>query len=410
MEKITISTARSLALFAQGLYLPPSPNAGKDQIKAAISRLGALQIDTINVVARSPYFSLWSRLGNYDPVGLDNLLEEGQIFEYWAHAASFLPIEDYPQHRRLMIEKQREMWFGGWYDDHKEESDAVLEHIRKNGPVRSADFERKDGRKSGWWDWKLEKRALEYWFAAGELMVSKRIKFQRVYDLRERVLPDWKDDDVPPLESVYHDLALKSIAAMGIAQPDWVADYFRLPKVEVRKVMDQLIRDRRLLEIRVEDWKDPCWALPEVWEDFSACLRKHPEPRRSTLLSPFDSLIWDRKRTSQLFGFDFVIECYLPAVKRKYGYFLLPILRHGNLIGRVDTKAHRADGVFEIKGLFLEESVQPNQHLVDELVPVLLSCAAWHQTENVMIRDHGSNQFLHNLQSALDQKTKTEEN
>lgn len=399
MESITLDTARKLALYSQGIFRTPTQKAGPEQIRSVIAQLGALQIDTIHVVARSPYFVLWSRLGDYDPSGLDRLLEQGRIFEYWAHAACFLPMEDYALHRRLMIEKKRQLWFTGWYDDHQQECEAVLDYVRQNGPVRSADFERKDDRKSGWWDWKSEKRSLEYWFAAGELMVSKRVNFQRVYDLRERVMPDWRDTDAPDLDTVYRSLALRSIAAMGVSQPGWVADYFRLPKVETLSVMDRLIREKRLVELQVEGWKESGWALPEVWEDFNSFLRKTNTPGRSTLLSPFDSLIWDRKRTSQLFQFDYTIECYLPTEKRKYGYFSLPILLQDRLIGRLDAKAHRAEKIFEIKAIFLEDGIDADSQMIEEISASLQSCAAWHGAEKIRFHEVLSNDANTVLQS-----------
>ena len=178
-------------------------------VLSAIRRMGALQIDTISVVARSPYFVLFSRLGEYDPKWLDELLVEKALFEQWAHAASFVPIEDFALFRRRILEGQRESYFGSWAEENKGTLDHVLETVRTNGPMRSADFESEKS-PGGWWNWKIEKAALEYWFARGELMVSRRDKFQRVYDLTGRVLPDWNDADVPPLDEVNRRLILNT--------------------------------------------------------------------------------------------------------------------------------------------------------------------------------------------------------
>lgn len=402
MQSISLQTARQLSLYAQGLLIPPHKVAQKDDVKQTIADLGALQIDTINIVARAPYFSLWSRLGDYDPDWLNQLLAEQSLFEFWAHAACFIPIEDYGLHRRIQIEQWRLPWYQHWYDDHKVEFDAVLAHIRENGSAKSSDFKRTDGKQGGtWWDWKIEKRALEYWFTAGELMISKRVNFQRVYDLRERVLPDWKDSDAPDLDSVYRTLVLKSIAAMGLALSGWIADYFRLPKKAVQSTLNKFIDENSLLEINVEGWDESAWALPEIWEGFQAALKQNPEPLVTTILSPFDSLIWDRARTRKLFDFDFSIECYLPAAKRKYGYFLLPVLHNGQLIARMDAKSHRADKLFQVKSLYLEAGVNPDHNLAQSLVSSFLACASWHKSPELSIEKCDPPEFLEQLQQEI---------
>src|SRR4028118_900468 len=196
----SLGPAPTMLLAAQGLVSPPERPAEKGDVLGAIRRIGVLQIDSISVVARSPYLVLWSRLGSYEPRWLDELLAEGRLFEGWAHAACFVPIEDYGLYRRFMLEggeKSR-----AWFSAHPGEVRRVLERIRQGGPVRSAEFARTDGKAGGWWEWKPEKRALEHLFAAGELMISRRDpNFHRVYDLRERVLekalPDWQDGLAP---------------------------------------------------------------------------------------------------------------------------------------------------------------------------------------------------------------------
>ena len=405
MQSITLQTARQLAIYAQGFYNSPRNNAQKSDVKQTIKTLGALQIDTINIVARAPYFSLWSRLGDYDADWLNQLLAEQSLFEYWAHAACFIPIEDYGLHRRIQIEQWRLPWYQHWYDNHKAEFDAVLAHVKENGAVKSSDFKRADGKKGGtWWDWKIEKRALEYWFTSGELMISKRINFQRVYDLKERVLPNWRDSDAPDLETVYRTLVLKSIAAMGLAISGWIADYFRLPKKEVLKTLKQLISENCLLELKVEGWEDSAWALPEIWEGYQTAQKQNPDPRFTTILSPFDSLIWDRARTSKLFNFDFTIECYLPAAKRKYGYFLLPVLHDGQLIARMDSKSHRADKKFEVKSLYFEPGVATDYNLAQNLVSTFSACAAWHKSPELFIEKCDPPEFYETLQQKIAQR------
>ncbi len=380
LTEISLDTARSLVLNAQGLLHPPTTLADKPAVLTAIERMGALQIDTINVVARSPYFSLWSRLGEYSPAWLEELLAEGQIFEYWAHAACFLPAAQYPYHRRFMLERIRHHRYESWYLDHRPDSDAVLKHVQENGAVRSADFERKDGKKGTWWDWKIEKDALEYWLAAGEMMVARRQKFQRVYDLRQRVLPDWTDDRAASLDEALQFFVLQSVRSLGVAHPDWVADYFRLSKAQTAQALTALLQQGQVEEISVAGWQQPALIASEVKEQLSLDL----QPTLTTLLPPFDSLIWDRKRTRQLFNYDFSIECYLPAAKRKYGYYLLTLLYRGRLVARLDAKAHRQEGRFEIKAFYWELGVVVDDEMSAEVQAAIQRCADWHLTPDVV--------------------------
>lgn len=385
LQEISLSTARALILQAQGLLHAPNSQATKETVLAAIQNLGVLQIDTINIVARSPYLSLFSRMGDYDPAWLDALLAEGKLFEYWAHAASFLPMEQYSYHRRLMLEKLRWHRYQAWYLDHQADSDAVFAHVKANGSVKSADFERKDGKKGTWWDWKIEKDALEYWFAAGELMITRREKFQRVYDLREQVLPTWEDTLAPSLDESICYLVLKTVQALGLSRPVWVADYFRLPKNMVKAALKQLLESGALQEVKVESWEEPALLPAET----AAQINSNPaelEATYTTLLSPFDSLIWDRQRTRQIFGFNFSIECYLPAAKRKYGYYLLPVLYHGALVARLDAKAHRKAGMFEVKALYWEPGINIEDQMLSEVGRAIQACANWHRTPQVIVQ------------------------
>src|SRR5437763_4639570 len=206
---LTPAAARALHLAAQGMLQARRPCATRAGVLDAIRRMGVLQIDTISVVARSPYFVLWSRLGDYDPAWLGELLEEGRLFEYWAHEACFIPIEDYGLYRHRMIDPGSLGWKAGtnWLRAHRDQVERVLEHVRAHGPVRSADFERSGGKAGGWWEWKPEKRSLEVLFTAGRLMIARRQNFHRVYDLAERVLPGWDDSRMPPMETTRRESA-----------------------------------------------------------------------------------------------------------------------------------------------------------------------------------------------------------
>jgi uncharacterized protein len=402
--EFSVEAARELLLAAQGLGSAPK-RATKDDVRGIIRRMGVLQIDSISVVARSPYLVLWSRLGSYEPMWLDELLAEGALFEYWSHAACFIPIEDYGLYRRLMIE-------GGektrtWMRAHHEEIEHVMERVNKNGPVRAAEFARTDGKAGGWWEWKPEKRALEHLFAAGELMISRRENFHRVYDLRERVLanalPDWEDALAPNEQEVRRALALKAVRALGVAVAHWVPDYFRTPKKDVAGLLEELADDGSLLRARIED--EPAYVHPDNVGPAEKILSGGLRPSVTTLLSPFDPVVWDRARALELFGFEYKIEVYTPAARRRYGYYSLPILHAGALVGRLDAKAHRKQGTFEVKAIHLEPDTPVSDDIVSGLADALRDCAGWHGTPEVLVRRSDPSELRETLQLALDEGT-----
>jgi uncharacterized protein YcaQ len=382
-ETISITTARNLVLAAQGLAQIPARPAEKKDVLAAIRRMGALQIDTIHVVARSPYLVLWSRLGEYNPAWLDELLTEGSIFEYWSHAMCFLPIDDYPLYRRIMLDGAR-YWDHAqtWVQEHAEVVEMVMERIRREGGLRSADFVNNQKQAGGWWNWKEEKNALECLFILGELMIARRQNFQRIYDLPWRVLPDWNDGpdqaNVPSREDVLRALTLKAVAALGVARADWVPDYFRLYKQGNASRLEALADEGLLRRVEIEGLPGPAYLHSEA--------ATADQVNLTTLLSPFDPLVWDRQRLKELFDFDYTIEVYTPASKRRFGYFTLPILHRGKLVGRLDPKAHRAEGFFEVKAIALEPGVEPSDELVEGLALALHRLAAWHGTPEIVIR------------------------
>lgn len=382
---LSINGARALHLAAQGLLQPRRRKAVKADVLDAIRRMGMLQIDTINVVARSPYLVLWSRLGDYRPEWLDELLAEGQLFEYWAHEACFLPIEDYGLYRHRMLDPGAMGWkySATWMRERAGEVAALLAHIRGHGPVRSSDFERTDGKSGGWWEWKPEKRSLEVLFTSGALMIARRHNFQRVYDLAERVLPGWDDARMPPLPEVRRTFAVRAVQALGLARAAWIPDYHRTRRPHVD--LEALVDEGLLLRARVEDWREPVYIHPGHAE--AACLAAEGllAPTLTTILSPFDPVVWDRRRALELFGFDYRLECYTPAPKRRYGYFTLPLLRRGALVGRIDAKAHRRTGTFEVKAALFEPGVRASEALVREVAAALLRCARWHGCAQVHI-------------------------
>ena len=385
--QLSLAAARALHLAAQGVLNPPKKRAAKEDVLAAIRRMGVLQIDTIHVVARSPYLVLYSRLGAYEQRWLDELLAEGKLFEYWAHEACFVPIEDYALYRHRMIDPASMGWSRTmqWIASHPSNVDSLIEHIRANGPVRSADFKRTDGKKGGWWEWKPEKRALEALFTTGRLMIAARQNFHRIYDLAERILPDWDDSKLPPLEETQRTLMLKAVHAMGLAKASWIADYFRTARVRSRPDPEHLADEGALLRAEVEGWSAPVYIHPAQRALAEAAAGGKLKPTLTTLLSPFDPVVWDRKRALEMFNFDYRLECYTPEPKRVYGYFTLPILHRGRLVGRLDAKAHRGDGIFQVKVLYLEPGIRITERLIVDVAAALQRCAAWHGCNSVVI-------------------------
>lgn len=405
-ETVPVHLARQLMAASQGLDRAPAQPATKADVLATIRSMGELQVDTISVVARSPYLVLWSRLGDYQPAWLDELLAEGALFERWAHAACFLPMDDYPLHRRRMLDAIEHggltaRWAVKWLGEHAEVVERVIAHLRENGSARSAEFENPAHRSSGWWDWKEEKNALEALWLTGEVMVAARRNFQRVYALRERVLPGWDDAALPSSEEMLRSLDLRTVHALGITTAAWAPDYFRQLKTGVAKRLEVLASDGQLVRMAIEGLPGPAYVHPERLDLLEQVASGKRRATLTTLLSPFDPLVWDRQRARELFDFDYMIECYTPAAKRRYGYFTLPILHRGRLVGRLDPKAHRSQGVFEVKAVHLEPGVTADEELAGALAGALVRCAAWHGTPDVLVRESDPPTFGPLLQDAL---------
>ncbi|HIH2620748.1 TPA: winged helix-turn-helix domain-containing protein [Burkholderia cenocepacia] len=390
MLTLSPAAARALHLAAQGLLTPPRRKATKSDVLDTIRRMAQLQIDTIHVVARSPYLVLFSRLGDFSPQWLDEHLAEARLFEYWSHEACFLPIEQFGLMRYKMLDPSGMGWkyAAEWHAQNRPEIERLLARIRAEGPVRSADFAREDGVKgNGWWDRKPEKRHLEVLFTTGDLMVSERRNFQRVYDVRERVLPGWDDTrDLPPREAVLPTLLDYTCRALGVVRADWVADYYRLPRRSYRAELERLAEAGDLIPVQIDDWKEPAYVHRSLDAWLPAAAADTLRSTVTTLLSPFDPVVWDRRRASTLFGFDYTIECYTPEHKRRYGYFCLPVLHRGRLVGRVDAKAHRALGTFELKAVHVEPGVRFGTGLAADVAKAVKKLAAWHGTPEVTVR------------------------
>jgi uncharacterized protein YcaQ len=405
---LSAGAARAVHLAAQGMLQPRRRKATRDDVLDAIRRMGMLQIDTINVVARSPYLVLWSRLGDYDPAWLDQLLEQGRLFEYWAHEACFLPIEDYGLYRHRMLDPEAMGWkySATWMRERADEVAQVLAHIRVSGPARSSDFERSDGKAGGWWEWKPEKRSLEVLFTSGALMIARRHNFQRVYDLAERVHPSWDDSQLAPHPEAQRQFVLRAVRALGVAKAGWIPDYHRTRRPHVDPAA--LAGEGLLVPVRVEGWGEPGYVHPDHLDSARRAAEGGLSATLTTLLSPFDPIVWDRRRALELFDFDYRLECYTPAGKRRYGYFTLPILRRGMLVGRIDAKAHRRTGVFELKSVMLEPGVRASERFTRDVAAAAVRCARWHGCPDVSIGAATPHEFGARLGAALTDGPATE--
>ncbi|BBA97676.1 hypothetical protein RVR_3530 [Actinacidiphila reveromycinica] len=323
--ELTLSAdeARRIALRAQGFLGAPDRRAGT---RGVLRSLGAVQLDTISVLARSHELIPYARLGAVGRAGVEEAYwSGGHAFEYWSHAACILPIEEWPHFafRRRARRARGHRWH--ILEDAERSCAAVLDRLKVDGPLTSTEL---GGAKNGgpWWDWSETKIAVEWLLDTGEVVCTQRRGWKRVYDLAERAVPDaLLHDRLDDTECVRR-LVAQAGAAMGVATRADLADYHRLKGEQVAAVLDAT----GLVPVEVEGWGKPAWADP-------AALAAPPRGRhRTTLLSPFDSLVWDRPRTERIFGFTHRLEAYTPKPKRVHGYFAMPLLSGGRLIGRVD--------------------------------------------------------------------------
>lgn len=383
---ITLQQARNLMLTTLGLAHKPRHRASKEDVYRAIRQINMCQIDSINIVARAHLTILFSRIGAFDPAWLEELHAERRLFEYFAHAMCFLPIEDYPvwrtdmRHRRIISPR-----YQAWAEANGEHLERMRQHLRENGAARSADFEHM-GKKGQWWDWKVEKDALEYLFYTGEVMIRERQKFQRVYDLQERVYPDWNEDMLLTDDEAYRVKTLMAARALGVATPGWMANYFLQLKTPILKAVHELVERGDLLPVRVKGLeKLKLYAARENEALLERALQGKLTATHSTVLSMFDPLVMDRERGRTMFGFDYLIEVYTPAPKRRYGYYVLPMLHRGHLVARADVKAWRKVGRLQVIALHLEPDAKVSAGVIEGLAKSLREYAAWQGLSEVEV-------------------------
>ena len=366
MLEVTNKAARRLLLQRQGLSFAPHRKLTLQGLQDLITHLGFVQLDSINTVERAHHLTLFSRNQTYRPKQLRLLHDRDRaLFENWTHDASIIPTAFYPYWRHR-FEQERERLRARWRkwrrDDFEAQLDEVLEQIRRHGPAMSrhlAETGDRDGEKpaagEGWWDWHPSKTALEYHWRTGALAVTKRDGFQKVYDLAERVIPEHHRGPMPDHESFVDWACSSALERLGLATHGEIAAFWELVSPDQAKAWCRARLGRDLEEVLVlpADGGKPrkSYARP----DLSEALDDLPEPpQRLRILSPFDPIIRDRKRALRLFDFDYRIEIYVPAAKRKYGYYVFPLLEGDALIGRIDMKHDRASGELVVKGLWLE--------------------------------------------------------
>jgi uncharacterized protein YcaQ len=374
-DSLSIADARRIALAAQGFDTArPKTKATQRHVDTLIARLGVIQIDSVNVVVRSQELPLFARLGNHDRNAIPKATEAQKLFEYWGHEAAHLPVDLHPLFRWKMnatrTGKVTHWGLTSFYEENKAFVKRTLKHVTTNGPTTSRELSTRTEKKGTWWDWDEAKVALEYLFLTGQLMSRGRgADFARIYDTPERVLPQRVIDAPTPSE---HDarkqLLVRSAIAQGVATASDLADYYRQKPAAVKLLIAELVEEGELRAVAVDGWTENAFVHRNA---------KLPKQLHATaLLSPFDSLVWCRPRNERLFNFHYRIEIYTPKEKRKFGYYVLPFMMNGEMVGRVDLKADRANGVLQAHSVHTEKGVKRSS-INDALNCELQEMANW---------------------------------
>lgn len=385
--------ARWLAIEAQGLgRRRPTAQVARRHLRGVVDRVGTIQLDAVNVVERTQFLVPFSRVGPYDRRLLLRMNGPGKdLFEYWGHAASLLPMATQPLFRWRM-ERHRaglresgavdERW-RAWAAEHGDYLDVVRAEIAERGPLAASgltDPRRRDGE---WWDRRSVGRlALEWLFASGEVAAWRTPNFERVYDVPERVVPaEVLAQPTPSVEEAHRRLLVRAAASHGVATVTDLADYYRIRPGDAAARVAELVEAGELVEVAVEGWAKPGYCLP-------GARPRRPTRPGATLLSPFDSLIWERARTTRLFGFDYRIEIYVPQPKRRFGYYVLPLLLGDELVARLDLKADRATSTLRVPGAFLETGADARA-VAEAAAAELHTMRAWLGLEHLAVGERG---------------------
>lgn len=380
---LSIAEARRIALAAQQFDRVVSIDSVRD-VASVVRRLGALQIDSVNVLVRSHYLPLFSRAGAYDIELLHRAAYDGRrrrLFEYWGHEASLLPLECYPLFQWRMERARRGEGTWGrlkrYATEHQDLVTSALSQIRERGPLGASELEASGKSAGGWWGWSQGKEIMEWLFWSGQVTTASRRNFERRYDLVERVLPaSILSLPVPSTDEAQRNLLEIAARALGVATARDLRDYFRLPATDAGQRLHELTEAGILVPVTVEGWKHQAWLHRDV--------RLPRNVEATALLSPFDSLIWERQRTQRLFDFVYRLEIYTPAHKRLHGYYVLPLLLGDRIVARVDLKSDRAQSRLQVRGGSVESGVK----IAEVVAPMrmqLQRLAGWLGLESVQI-------------------------
>ena len=414
-----LKAVRALALHTQGLTTP-NRRRGKpniEEVYSAVERVGWVQIDTLQVVNRSQYIALWSRLGDYDMAHLDALLFDGgntspdnerRLFEYWAHAACIIPLTSYRWLMPMMSRRAegRGTWHRKWVadPDNARFVESLLEQIRSDGAARPADFRTGKRAPGSWWNWDNAKIALEHLYDVGALAISNRINFQRIYDVRERVVPRWVDRREPTEQEGLKRLLEISLRSLGVCEPAQVGDYFHMKRTESKPLVESLMENGTFVRVNAKLADGDIHELLVHRENMpllEMAADGEVSSSRTTFLTPFDSLFWARGRDMDFWKFKQTLECYVPEPKRKWGYFCLPILYRDRLVGRFDPKVERRSGVLRIKALHLEPGVRPSGRLAESMARAMRDFMRFHKATELVIERSEPAEFGEKLEAAM---------
>lgn len=385
VDTVSAASARRIALAAQGFARPRPATVGTRQLNAMIDRVGLLQLDSVNVFERSHYLPVFARLGHYDKAALDALTfaRRGRYVEYWAHEAAVIPVETWPL-LRWRMDDYRQKHAGdlsAWAHGNRSMIDWLKAELAEKGPMPASAIEHDANKRSGpWWGWSDVKIGLEVLFRWGELVSAGRTRFERSYALPEQVLPDAVIHSHVPRHDAQRQLVRHAAEAHGIGTAGDFADYFRMSRVDTQAAVQSLAEEGVLLPVTVPGWKQQAWLH-----------RDAQKPRRieaGALLSPFDPVVWDRKRAERLFDFHYRIEIYTPAPQRVFGYYSLPILIDDRVVGRIDLKNDRQAAVLRVQSAWHEAGV--GHEIAERVAPLVRSAAAWQGLDDIRVSDWGT--------------------
>lgn len=384
-DSLSLAEARRVAIAAQHFIGAGGAPKNAKALADLVRRLGVVQIDSVNVLVRSHYLPIFSRRGEYQRGLLEQAAyDQRLLFEYWGHEASFLPVESYPLFRWRMNDARQGVGTWGrlrrYATSHQDLVDAVLRQIRERGPLGASELADGGKSKGSWWGWSQGKEILEWLFWIGDVTTARRRNFERLYDLTERVLPEAvRASPVPSREDAQRELMLLGARAMGVATARDLRDYYRLSTKDAASRLKELVEVGKLMPVAVEGWKQQGYLHHEA-----KVPRQAQVADVAALLSPFDSLVWERQRTERLFDFHFRLEIYTPVHKRLHGYYVLPLLLGDRIVGRVDLKSERQSGCLQVKGGSVEPGVKVGA-VIAPLTELLQQLALWLGLEKVAV-------------------------